>query len=329
MKKHGWIVFLLVIVVLGLGAYSSAFIVSSWQVAIVTTFGKAGEPIVGQTQPDGTSQAGLHWKWPWPVQKLIRYDARTFVLEGQAAQVPTKDQLSIVASTYCAWRIKDPMRFLSSIKTTTAARQSLRGLLGPQKKDVIGRYPLAALVNTNSDLVKMDEMEDKIHKAVARKALEDYGIEVVTLGFRSLSVPKKVSETIIANMKSDREVIAAEHRNLGDSAKTAIEGRANTARRQIMAYANNLAARIRARGVSIASQDYDTFAKDEDFAIFLRRLEMMRKAFATRTMFFLDPTVEAGISFFKDGPSLNPEGGPGPDTKIAPADAANPEKQDR
>ena len=48
------------------------FQVRQTEVAVVTTFGKATRPI---TEP------GPYWKWPWPVQKVYKFDQRTHVSE--------------------------------------------------------------------------------------------------------------------------------------------------------------------------------------------------------------------------------------------------------
>ena len=120
MAKHGWIIILVVVVVAPLLAYSSAFIVDFKQIAIVQTFGKASVPI------DGATQAGLHFKWPWPVQSLTRYDARTHVFEDTSGQIMTRDSQGVIISVYCGWRIRDALKFLRVLETVKKGEQRLQ-----------------------------------------------------------------------------------------------------------------------------------------------------------------------------------------------------------
>jgi membrane protease subunit HflC len=312
MAKHGWIIFLLVVVIALLLAYSSAFIVDFKQIAIVQTFGKASEPI------DGATQAGLHFKWPWPVQSLARYDSRTHVFEDTSGQIMTKDNQTVIISVYCGWRIKDALKFLRSLKTVKEGEQRLRDLVQERKQRVVTGYSLSSFVNTDKEIMRMDEMEQKILASVMEAADEEYGIEVRSLGFKSLVVAKAVSQKIIKNMESERREKAERYTSLGEAVAGAITSRAEAARKQILAFANTRAQKIYSEGIRDAAKLYPIFRGNERFAVFLRRLEFIRQAFAENTVFLLDPSVERGIGFFKDGASLDPGDGPKPQPTKTP-----------
>jgi len=302
MRRHGWTIVLVAVVILLLLLYSSAFVVDFRQIAIVETFGKASTPIHGSTH------AGLYWKWPVPVQSLVRYDARTHTFEDTSDQVPTSDQQNVIISVFCGWRIMDADKFLRKVKTVKVAEERLRTLVRDRKKSVISDYVLASFVNTDKKLMLMGEMEQRMLEGVSEKAAEEYGIEVKLLGFRSLVVAQKVSEKIIENMKWERNEKADRYRSLGQAVADAVESRAAAARKQILAFASALAKNIYAEGIAAAAEHYGTFRKNERFAAFLRRLDFIKQAFAENTIFLLDPSVEAGIAFFKDGASLDPGG---------------------
>ncbi len=312
MGKHGWIIFLVVVVIVLLLAYSSAFIVDFKQIAIVQTFGKASAPI------DGAAQAGLHFKWPWPVQSLARYDARTHVFEDTSGQIMTNDNQTVIISVFCGWRIKDALKFLRRLKTVKEGEQRLRDLVQERKQRIVSGYPLSSFVNTDKDLMRMDEMEQKILKSVREAADEEYGIEVRALGFKSLVVAKAVSQKIIKNMESERKEKAERYTSLGKAVADAITSRAEAARKQILAFANTRAQKIYSEGVRDAAELYHVFRGNERFAVFLRRLEFIRQAFAENTVFLLDPSVERGIGFFKDGASLDPGDGSKPQPTKTP-----------
>ena len=301
MGKHGWIILLVVVVIVLLLAYSSAFILDFRQIAIVETFGKASAPM------DGATQAGLRFKWPWPVQSLVRYDARLHIFEDASDQVPTSDLQNVIVSVFCGWRIMDADKFLRRVKTVKEAEQRLRVLVRDRKKTVIGDYVLAYFVNTDKKQMRMEEMEQKILQSVRKAAAEEYGIEVRSLGFRSLVVAKAVSDKIIGNMKWERNEKADRYKSLGDAVADAIESRAQAARKQILAFSNALAKRIEAEGIRAMAEIYPIYRKNEQFAALLRRLDFILQAFDENTFFLLDPSVESAIGFFRHGASLNPD----------------------
>lgn len=306
MKEHGWIVFLVIAVMLGLLLYSSTFILDAREIAIVKTFGKASAPI------DGATQAGLHWKWPWPV-RLVRYDAKTFVFEDAGEEIKTTDNLNVVVSTFCTWRIEDAAKFQRTIETAAEAQERLRDLLRERKKAVVGSYQLSSFVNTDPSLMLMDKMEQKILKDVKATAFEEFGVEVMSVGFMSLTVPETVSKKIIENMQEERNQLAEGYRALGTAVAGAIVGRADRAREQIMAFANTLAENLRAKGTEAGAQYYPTFAENQFFAKFLRRMDFIKEAFSDKTMFLLDPSVDAGIGYFQQDPSPEAEKDSQPD----------------
>lgn len=62
--------------------YSAAIFVDQGEVVYVTRFGEH------QVTYDGELEAGLHWKWPWPVESILRMDRRVQVLD-----IPTQELL--------------------------------------------------------------------------------------------------------------------------------------------------------------------------------------------------------------------------------------------
>ena len=76
-----WMIGLLVLAVLLLSTV--AYRVRYYEAAVVTTFGRADEGSVKNA--DGTG-AGLHWKWPIPIQDVKTYDVRLRVLEERGEE---------------------------------------------------------------------------------------------------------------------------------------------------------------------------------------------------------------------------------------------------
>jgi membrane protease subunit HflC len=324
MKEHKWTVVLVVVVVVLLLVYSAGFTVDYRQTAFVTTFGKAGPPIDGATQQQGLL-GGLHWKWPWPIQHLVRYDRRTMVLEDAHEQISTSDKQNVIVTLYCGWRIGDPQKFFL-LETVAKAEERLRGILRHEKGNVFGRHAMTELVNTDPDQMRIDQIEREIRAAIEPEAAKD-GIETVSLGIMSMEVPQGVSQRVINSMKEERKSYADAYRTGGQAEASRITSWAQTASKQIMAFANGKAESIKAEGKKDAAAQYVKFRQDEQFAMFLRELEFWREALKKNTVIILDPSVARSIGFLMQSPTLSPLDVMTPATQ--PARPDGPEKASR
>ena len=75
------------------------FQVRQSEVAVVTTFGKpTAQPI---TEP------GAYFKWPWPIQKVYKFDQRIQNFEDKFSENLTADNNNLLTSVYVGWRISD------------------------------------------------------------------------------------------------------------------------------------------------------------------------------------------------------------------------------
>ena len=108
-KKHIAMFLLAVLVVAVLLISTVAYQVEFTEKALVMRFGRTDRQI------DGKTDAGLKWKWPWPVERLVKYDARYHVLTGDHSQIQMPDKHHVLITLYCDWQIADavnhPTRF--------------------------------------------------------------------------------------------------------------------------------------------------------------------------------------------------------------------------
>jgi len=307
MRRHISMVVLAAIVVVVLLMGTVMYKVSFTEDALVLTFGAARERDIVR----GSEDAGLHFKWPWPIQKVVRYDGRTFVFEDTSSELPTRDKQNMLVTTYCAWRIDDPRKFYVAIEKVNAAQERLRDLLRSAKKDVIGRYNMEAFVNTDPARILLPQIEGEILAAVRRPAEQDYGVQVVRVGIKSLGLPENVTSAVIDAMKEERQRDVRKYESAGEAQATAIRERARTASRQILEFAQRKAAAIRSEGVRRAAETYQDYRENESFSMFLRYLESLEKELSARSVIILDASQIPALRWFKEGPSL-PEVVPGP-----------------
>ncbi|UCD28871.1 MAG: hypothetical protein JSV03_17645, partial [Planctomycetota bacterium] len=113
--------------------YMITFQVRFTEVAIVRTFGKA-------TQEDVVTEPGLCWKWPWPIQKVDKYDNRIHVAFTTGEETPTRDGKNIIVTTTIGWKIDDPYLFSISCTDKKDGENKLKSRVRNDQKTVISRY---------------------------------------------------------------------------------------------------------------------------------------------------------------------------------------------
>jgi membrane protease subunit HflC len=298
MKTHYGMFLLALLVVALLLVSTVAYQVDFTDYALIKTFGQT------TAQIDGNQQAGLKFKWPWPVQRLVRYDARTVVFEDTASEVATRDKQNLLVTMYCAWRIADPALFNQTITTVASAQDRLRDLVRSAKKDVVGRHNMEDLINTDPAKMQIPQIEEQILQAVRQQAMDNYGVEVVRVGIKSLGLPKEVTAVVIEAMKEERQRDVRKFEAAGEAQATAIRERAKAASGQILAFANRKAAEIRSEGDRAAATYYKEFARNERFSMFLRSLESLKTELESKAVILLDGSELPAVEFFRTGPSM-------------------------
>jgi len=300
MRKHIGLITLAVLVVVVFGAYTIAYPVRATDLTYITQFGRADtDQVYDGRQPD---QTGLKYKWIYPIEEVTRYDARTFVFEDPTSQLRTKDGPYLLLTMFCAWRIADPVRFGSDIKTVAKAESSIRSSLMDKKSSVVGTHTMSEFVNTNPTAMKLADIEQEILAALRKEVAEQYGIEIVMVGIKSLGLPEATTETVIAAMKAQQQKEVRELQNTGAGDADTIRARAKDASERILAFAERKAAEIRAEGYSKSVELYEQFADDPGFAMYLRSLESLRQELSTNTIFLLDPSTIPSVEYFSKGP---------------------------
>ena len=302
MKKHVGVIALAILVIGALLIYAVTYQVDELKdVVLIETFGKVTRTLIGNNGTD----AGLHFKWPWPIQKAVRYDARTFVFEDTHDQISTNDGRYLIITLYCAWRIEDPEAFHRSITTSdpgqkiTEVQGKLRGTLRSEKKNVVGDMPMAAFINTDPRQMRLAQIEKDIQDRLAGTVAKDYGVKVVRVGIKSLGLSDVVSKAVIGAMKERPKEDVERYKGQGEAQARAIEARAMAARDTILAFARRKATEIRTRGDQAVAEYYAHFREDPELATFLAELESIERQLAGKTQIILDGSEATGIQMLR------------------------------
>ena len=110
------------------------FQVRKSEVAVVTTF---GNPTRNLAEPN------LYFKWPWPIQKVYKYDARIQNFEDKFSENFTRDNIILLSSVYVGWKISDAAAFFPKFpggSAVPAAQRMLESMLRSAKIAVIGKH---------------------------------------------------------------------------------------------------------------------------------------------------------------------------------------------
>ncbi len=260
--------------------------------AVVTTFGR----------PTEVTEPGLHFRWPFPFQRIYRFDHRIRCFEGGAGKLEetmTADGQNILVGVYVNFRIKDVKQFFVTLENMTKAEDQLNSWMRGYKNAAFGRYKFSQVVNTDPKLMKLTEIQNQIKENLV-KISEPYGLEIVSVGINTINVPKAISEKVFDRMIQERQRAAAQFLAQGNSRAEKIRIDADREKAITLANAEAQAKEIRAQGDAEAAKYYAVFKENPELAEFLRKLDSLRQIMKGRTTLVLDTNV-APFDLFKPG----------------------------
>ena len=259
------------------------FIVREGEVAVVTHLGRPVRSI---------TDAGLYRRWPWPVQRVYRYDHRLRTLQGSFEEALTADGKNILLALYAGWRIAEPIRFLERVGTVEQAETSLDGLLRTYKNAAVGQYRFSQFVNTDASALRGEELEQKVLEQARGQALERYGVELRVVGIRRLGLPEAITQSVFERMRAERQALADGYRSEGEGEAIRIRAGADSERDQLLARAEADARRSRAEGEAEAAEQFKVFEKSPELALFLRKLDALEETLESKSTVVLSADTQ-------------------------------------
>lgn len=259
------------------------FIVREGEVAVVTQLGRPVRAL---------SEAGLYRRWPWPIQRVYRYDHRLRTLQGSFEEALTADGKNILLSLYAGWRIAEPIRFLERVGGVEQAEANLDGLLRTFKNSAVGQYRFSQLVNTDASLLRGEELEQRVLDQARPQALERYGVELHFVGIRRLGLPEAITQSVFERMRAERQALADRYRSEGEGEAIRIRAGADSARDQVLAGAEADARRSRAAGEAEAAEHFKVFEKSPHLALFLRKLDALEETLKSKSTVVLSSDTQ-------------------------------------
>lgn len=285
-KRIAWWRWSLLVVVLLIYPGSSAlFTVDAAELVYLTQFGRK----VAIYDGGAADQAGLHFKWPWPVQSVQRLDRRLQTFELADAELVTRDakvgviDTTITVDAYVCWRIDGADgadRFVRTVGGPEGARLILGTRIANDLATAITEMEMQDLVST--DAKRIDDRRDLVRQRLLdegepplrQTAREVYGIEVVDVRIRRVSHPARVRESIFDRIRSERAKKVADYESKGTLEAAKIRTKAEREVADMKTNAEREAKKIRGEAKAHAEKILsDAALQGPEFYLFLRKLE--------------------------------------------------------
>lgn len=256
-------------VVLAMVLWSSLYIVSQTEKAVLLQFGRIVEADV---------PSGLHFKIPF-VNQVRKFDARLLTLDSPTQRFLTLEKKAVMVDAFAKWRVADAERFYtatSGMKQIADERLSRR--LEAGLRDQFGKRTLREVVSGERDALMAE-----ITASLNRMANKELGIEVVDVRVKAIDLPKEVYRSVFERMSTEREREAREYRAKGAELAEGIRADADRQRRVLLAEAYREAEETRGDGDARAAAIYaKAFGQDQEFFAFHRSLQAYRESFSNK-----------------------------------------------
>lgn len=242
---------LAVAVLLAILLFSSAFILTEVDQAVITQLGKPTRIIVGDSpfsqmeqlqanvdkyneENDTSVQisqgAGLYFRIPF-IQTVEYFDDRALEYDARPEAIVTRDKKNLVVDNFARWYIYDPLLFRQRIRTINLVRARLDDIIYSALRDVLGKHDFIEIIRTSNNMLedpdltiptqKQIEIEtgralimDEVTRISRREAL-DFGVYIIDVRIKRADVPQENLDAIYGNMQAERNRISTKYEEEG------------------------------------------------------------------------------------------------------------------
>ena len=273
---------IIIVALVIIAVYSSAFTVSQTQYAIRFALGKFEK---------SNFKPGLHWMIPF-YNVVNKYDKRLLSYDAPKQRYLTKDKQPLDVDYYVKWRIVNVETFYKKMQGSEyAAQRTFDSIINKGLLDAFGNHTMWELIS--------DERADVMTQitATADAKIREFGIEIVDVRVKRIEMPDNIREQIFTRMITERKKEAAKYRAEGIGAATQIKAEAQKSSQILLAKAYETAQKIRGTGDAEAAHIYaEAYNKDPEFFSFYRSLQAYRDSFANNDQIMV---LEPDSEFFK------------------------------
>ncbi len=317
--------FALGLVVVGL-ALTCVVFVDEREAVIVERFGSIVRVY------DREADRGAHFKLPWPVDVVRRFDRRVQLFTPTAREMFTSDKKNVTVDVYVCWRIGQPaendtsqdatllaerpvVRFYRGLGSNDIAEARLESRVRSILTTALGQVELSHLLAAKNseqgpardEIGPLDRLSQTVRDETLRRASESeslrdrLGIEVVDLRITRLNLPEANQQAVFERMKSERKKIADRYRSAGLAENQMIRSQADRQYNELLAKTRADAERIRGAAEADAVRVLNAaHAQDPEFYSVLAALDAYRKIVNERTTLVLSASSSM-LKFLTEG----------------------------
>ena len=268
----------IVVLVIGILAFSTVFTVHQTEQALVLQF---GDPKRIVTEP------GLKFKLPF-VENVVMFDRRILAFDAPVEEIIASDQKRLVVDAFARFKIVDPLLFYQTVGNEAVARSRLGAILNSSLRRVFGEVPLANVM-TEERAELMDEIGILVNAQTRA-----FGMNVIDVRVKRADLPEANSQAIYERMRTEREREAREFRAQGAEIAQRIRSRADREKTVLIADADKQSQILRGEGDGDRNRIFaEAFSQDPEFFAFYRSMQAYREALADdQTTMVLSPDSE-------------------------------------
>ena len=235
--------------------------------------------------------AGFHFRFPWPINEIHKFDNRIQSSDWLFETISTTEGKPILVKVFATWKISDALQFFKSFDgDLTEANSKLKDTVRSAQSAVIGEYTFEQIVNTNADLLKLAEIEDKMREK-ASEDTADFGIEIKMVGIKRLGLPPTVTTAVFERMKAERLARIEEVNAKGERDAKMLKAEADLKANEILAKAKAEAKVLRGEAEAASAKYYKEFEKNPELANFLFNLNALEGSLKENATLILDPNT--------------------------------------
>jgi len=259
-------IFIVVLFVAAVLAFSSVFVVDERQKALVLQFGQIKAV---------KEEPGLSFKIPF-IQDVVYYDDRILSLETPEIEVTPSDDRRLLVDSFARYRIADVVKFRQAVSTggIRLAEDRLKGILNAQLREVLGADTITSNTIISAERASLARrIRDK-----SRIEAASLGIDIVDVRLKQTFLPEQNLEATFARMRAEREREAADERARGAEAAQRVRAQADRTVVELKSDAGRQAEITRGEADAEKNRIYaDAYGADPDFFEFYRSLDAYRK----------------------------------------------------
>ncbi len=236
-------------------------------------------------------EPGIHFKIPF-VNNVLKLDKRILTRTNPTEEFLTIKKKNLYVDFFIKWRIEDPAKYyIATSGNEEAAARRLLEVIKDGIRAEFAKRTVQEVVSAERTEIMADMLE------TARTTASDFGIRVVDVRVKRIDFPDKVSDSVFARMRQERNRVAAQLRAEGAENSERIRADADRQRTVILANAYRDAEITRGRGDAKSAEVYaNAYSKNAEFYSFFRAMQAYRRSLGNENDILL---IKPEGDFFK------------------------------